>query len=157
MTGRYTQSSFPVSLDSSNNVCLLSGYSAELLKVLMENPEDISPLKMLTLALHRYNTLVVVDESDIGSITTDASSPECEVMCMKETKRLRSEENKNKKRNNNKQEGDKDEDGEGDKKKKRMRIRGDHTTGGGSRGTGRGRGRGSRGARGGGFGGYKFG
>jgi len=60
-----TKNSFPVTMNE-DGVALLSGYSAELLKVLMENPNDITPIGMLNHVLDGYQDIVIPEE-DKGS------------------------------------------------------------------------------------------
>ena len=64
---RDTQSSFPVT-KTEDGVSLLSGYSASLVKELMEDPENICPMKMLYHVLEPYTTLVSIDEDELGPI-----------------------------------------------------------------------------------------
>ena len=59
-----TKNSFPVTMNE-DGVALLSGYSAELLKVLMENPEDITPIRILNHVLDGYQD-IVIEEEDKG-------------------------------------------------------------------------------------------
>lgn len=63
---RDTASSFPVTKDE-NGVALISGYSAEVLKVIMKDPEDINPIRMMMTVLEQYKN-VVINESEIGPI-----------------------------------------------------------------------------------------
>jgi len=63
---RSTHNSFPVSMNEQG-VVLLSGYSAQLLKLIQEDPLNITPLKMLHDALDPYDN-AVVDEREIGAI-----------------------------------------------------------------------------------------
>ena len=64
---RDTPSSFPVT-KTEDGVSLLSGYSASLVKELMEDPENICPMKMLYHVLEPYTTLVSIDEDELGPI-----------------------------------------------------------------------------------------
>jgi hypothetical protein len=73
---RDTKESFPVTIDEQG-VALLSGYSACLVKELMEDPENITPLKMLHHVLNPYSNIVTVDEEDIGPIDTRKIYPVC--------------------------------------------------------------------------------
>lgn len=71
---RDTKESFPVTI-GEEGVALLSGYSASLVKELMEDPENITPLKMLNHVLDPYSSMVTVDEEDIGPIDTRKNYP----------------------------------------------------------------------------------
>lgn len=63
---RDTKDSFPVSIND-HGVALMSGFSSQLLKLFMNDPDNISPLNMIKVVLDKYSG-VVVDESEIGGI-----------------------------------------------------------------------------------------
>jgi len=63
---RDTKKSFPITMNE-NGVALLSGYSGQLLKSIMEDIENITPMKMLHQILYKYPD-VVVESSEVGPI-----------------------------------------------------------------------------------------
>ena len=67
-----THKSFPITIDE-RGVAMLSGYSAQLLKVIMNDPENISPLSLMKLITDKYEG-IVIDEGEIGVIS-DAVIP----------------------------------------------------------------------------------
>jgi Domain of unknown function (DUF2828) len=66
---RSTHNSFPVSMNEQG-VIMLSGYSAQLLRAVMDDPRNITPIQMLNAILEDYPQ-VVVEDSEVGPSKDD--------------------------------------------------------------------------------------
>lgn len=58
---RATKESYPVT-HTQSGTALVSGYSAELLKVFMDDPDNMTPMTIMHNTLQRYNAVIAEDE-----------------------------------------------------------------------------------------------